>query len=341
MKKFLLFILVATASAQAWPFHKKPKYVGDGPTLQEQQAIEANQKCEKAKADQWNRIKVLRNELLESSPFMEIEITKKERLATGEICFSGEKPISLDEYERWLAAEVGEMKSRHAWQAILGEIRKTIFEARDEKALEVAVQRIDTLKKELSAQEGPTSWREPNFRRKKEDLNGLAQNVLTARVIVGPIEAKNKKIAQENADYEARMKLSEEERQAIYKTTGAAEQIDYLRSLSPDKKAVVERRIAEIAARTESVLYESQQKTYANLADIAASQREKENSQSLSRMASAMEKQAIAAEQAVFDSRLNSRTAPSLPSDTYSSSKVEYSRTILPSGQTISTTTWK
>lgn len=349
MKKFLLFILVATASAQAWPFHKKPKYVGVGPTLEEQKAIEANQQWEKAKANQWERIKGLRQQLLESDPISEIEITKKERLATGELCFLGEHPISLDEYENWLGQEVNKMKASKARDAILRDVEKAIFEAKNEKSLEPAIQRIDALKKELSAEETPVSWRDSNFRIKKGQVDRLITQLnLTQEMLrkeANEAKVKADKIAQADADYEDRKKLSNEERLAIYKTNGAAEQNDYLRSLTPERRVLQERIIADIADKLKSVRYEVQEKNNAELrasvAAIAASQRAKEDSHSLSRMASAMEQQATSAEQAVFNSRFNSLTAPSLPSDSSSSSKVEYSRTILPSGQTISTTTWK
>jgi hypothetical protein len=260
MKKFLLFILVATASAQAWPFHKKPKYVGVGPTLEEQKATEANQQWEKAKADQWERIKGLRQQLLESDPISEIEITKKERLATGELCFLGEHPISLDEYENWLGQEVNKMKASKARDAILRDVEKAIFEAKNEKSLEPAIQRIDALKKELSAEETPVSWRDSNFRIKKGQVDRLITQLnLTQEMLrkdANEAKVKADKIAQADVDYEARKKLSEEERQAIYKTNGAAQQNDFLRSLSPEKREEVERYHAEIAARLASVVHQ-------------------------------------------------------------------------------------
>ena len=58
MKKFLLFILVANATAQAWPFHKKPKYAG----------VEVDEQKQAALTAQRVRIEALKQELLARMP---------------------------------------------------------------------------------------------------------------------------------------------------------------------------------------------------------------------------------------------------------------------------------
>ena len=128
------------------------------------------------------------------------------------------------------------MKASKARDAILRDVEKAIFEAKNEKSLEPAIQRIDALKKELSAEETPVSWRDSNFRIKKGQVDRLITQLnLTQEMLrkdANEAKVKADKIAQADVDYEARKKLSEEERQAIYKTNGAAQQNDFLRSLS-------------------------------------------------------------------------------------------------------------
>jgi hypothetical protein len=339
MKKILLFILLATASAQAWPFNKKPKYVGVGPTLQEQQSIEANQKLEKAKADQMQRIKEMRNKILAREPYSADVLYSKEKDALANFHYS------LNQYEQYLADSIkaGESADKRK------EIEREILESKKSSDLECPRKQIKELQDALAKKENEDSWHDKSFQSEKSAVTFLNQLANEAQAKwdseVNAQKARLQKTAQADADYEDRKKLSNEERLAIYKTNGAAEQNDYLRSLTPERRVLQERIIADIANKLKSVGYEVQEKNNAELrasvAAIAASQRAKEDSHSLSRMASAMEQQATAAEQSVFNSRFNSLTAPSLPSDSSSSSKVEYSRTILPSGQTISTTTWK
>lgn len=352
MKKFLLFILVATASAQAWPFHKKPRYTAQEIAQQEQHAQDVRALQEKDRADQWERIKLLREQVLKSSPVMEMIVLREEQIATGthySSSYPGSPAPDLNKYEAFLLSKVNEINARDAWWKIKGDIKHAIAEAKTEADLENPAKSIAAVKRQLAKQEASDSWHDQSFKAKKEDTDQLltelsyTQERLKKKAYEEKVKAD--KIAQADADYDARKKLSEEERQAIYKTNGVAERNDYLRSLSPEAREREERRIADINNKFRS---EHEERTLQRMALINAayppsheSPSAIDASHSLSRMASAMEKQAIAAEQAVFDSRLNSRTAPSLPSDTYSSSKVEYSRTILPSGQTISTTTWK
>jgi len=339
MKKFLLFILVATATAQAWPFQKKPRYTGVEIAEQEKHANDVRVQQEKARADQMQRIKEMRNKILAKEPYSADVLYSKERDAIANFHYS------LAQYEQYLADSIkaGESDDKRK------EIEKEILEAKNSSDLECPRKQIKELQDALAKKENEDSWHDRSFQSEKGTITFLNQLANEAQAKwdseVNAKKAMVQKTAQADADYEDRKKLSNEERLAIYKTNGAAEQNDYLRSLTPERRVLQERIIADIADKLKSVRYEVQEKNNAELrasvAAIAASQRAKEDSHSLSRMASAMEQQATSAEQAVFNSRFNSLTAPSLPSDSSSSSKVEYSRTILPSGQTISTTTWK
>jgi hypothetical protein len=343
MKNFLLFILVATASAQAWPFHKKPKYVGVGPTLEEQKATEANQQWEKAKADQMQRIKEMRNKILAREPRRADLLYFKEKNALANFHYS------LEEYEKFLSDEIKSYE-RHDLNE---KITKEILEAKNTSDLERPRKQIKELQDALAKKENEDSWHDTSFQSEKQTLaflNHLADSAQAkwdreANEVKAKIQFKADRLAKAKASYETRKHLTAEQRNQIYLTNNNAYWDDWYATATPEAIAAEDARGEEIHRSLMSKLHETKRKHEAELyaidADIAATRRAKENSDSLSRMASAMEKQAIAAEQAVFDSSLNSRTAPSLPSDTYSGSKVEYSRTILPSGQTISTTTWK
>lgn len=261
MKKFLLFILVATASAQAWPFHKKPKYTAQEIAQQEQHAQDVRALQEKDRADQWERIKVLREQVLKSSPVMEAYVLQQEQIATGthySSGYPGSPAPDLNKYETYLLEKVNEINAREAWWKIKGDIKHAISEAKSEADLENPAKRIAAIKKQLAKQEAPDSWHDQSFKAKKEDADQLLAdlNYTQERLKKEAYEEKLKadKIAQADIDYEARKKLSEEERQAIYKTNGVAQQNDFLRSLSPEKREEVERYYAEISARLASVV---------------------------------------------------------------------------------------
>ena len=343
MNKFLLFILVATASAQAWPFHKKPKYVGVGPTLEEQKAIEANRQWEKAKADQMQRIKEMRNKILAREPYSADVLYSKEKDAIANYHYS------LDQYEQYLADRIKAAESDDKRK----EIERQILAAQNSSDLECPRKQIKELQDALAKKENDDSWHDSSFQSEKQTialLNHLADSAQAkwdreANEVKAKIQFKADRLAKAKASYETRKHLTAEQRNQIYLTNNNAYWDDWYATATPEAIEAEDSRREAIHQKLMSNLDEMKSKHRAELyaidAEIAADRRAKENAQSLSRMASAMEKQAIAADQAVFESRFNSPAAPSLPSDTYSGSKVEYSRTILPGGQTISTTTWK
>jgi hypothetical protein len=344
MKKFLLFILVATSSAQAWPFHKKPRYSAQEIAQQEQHARDVQAMQEKDRANQWERIKGLREQVLKSSPIMEAYVLQQEQIATGthySSGYPGSPAPDLNKYETYLLEKVNEINARDAWWKIKGDVKKAIEGAKTEADLENPAKTIAAIKKQLTKQEAPDSWHDQSIKGKKEDADQLlAELTFTQeRLKKAAYEEKVKadKIAQADADYEARKKLSEEERQAIYKTNGAAQQNDFLRSLSPEKREEVERYYAEIAARLASVVHENRAEI-----DFSAS---RAGSASAGPIFTPADIDRIVNERVATFNSIKSDPRPLQPVDpnvqwAASPSKVDYSIITLPSGETTSVLTY-